>query len=333
MSNEQNWVLEYWEAIENGEIVSLKVRKVYGKLAEQIRHPTGQWIFDNRKANHAVDFIERYCKHSKGKWGGKPFILELWQRAFVAAIFGFVDKETGMRRFTEALLIVARKNGKSTLAAAIGLYLMVADGEPGAEVYSAATKKDQAKIIWLEAKRMVKKSPSLSKRIKPLVSEMVADRYDAVFKPLGSDSDTLDGLNVHGGLIDELHAIKDKNIYDVIVDGTSSREQPLILITTTAGTVRESIYDEKYNDASKNIDGIEGFEDDRTLAVIYELDKREEWTDPVCWKKANPALGTIKKVSTLARKVKMAQADNKKVKTLLCKDFNIRETSTEAFAV
>lgn len=331
MNGETNWVLEYWKAIEAGEIVSQKVRKVYGGLAERIRHPQGQWIFDNQKANHAVGFIERYCKHSKGKWGGKPFLLELWQKALVAATFGFVDRETGLRQYTEVLLIVARKNGKSTLAAAIGLYLMVADGEPGAEVYSAATKKDQAKIIWLEAKRMVKKSPVLSRRIKPLVAEMVADRYDAVFKPLGSDSDTLDGLNVHGGLIDELHAIKDKNIYDVIVDGTSSREQPLIFITTTAGTVRESIYDEKYDDASKNIDGIEGFEDDRSLAVVYELDKRDEWTDPACWKKANPGLGTIKKVSTLARKVKMAQADSKKVKNLLCKDFNIRETSTEAW--
>lgn len=331
MSIQPNWVLEYWQAIENGEIVSQKVRKVYGNLAERVKHPRGQWIFDNAKANHAVDFIEKYCKHSKGKWGGKPFLLELWQKALVAATFGFVDKDTGFRQYTEVLLIVARKNGKSTLAAAIGLYLMVMDGEPGAEVYSAATKKDQAKIIWLEAKRMVRKSPALSKRIKALVGEMVADRYDAVFKPLGSDSDTLDGLNVHGGLIDELHAIKDKNIYDVIVDGTSSREQPLIFITTTAGTLREGIYDEKYDDATKNIDGIEGFEDDRTLAIIYELDKREEWTDPECWKKANPGLGTIKKVDALANKVKRAQADAKKVKNLLCKDFNIRETSTDAW--
>lgn len=132
MSND-NWVLEYWKAIENGETVSQKVRKVYGKLAKRIQNPTGQWIFDSGKANHAVNFIETYCKHSKGKWGGKPFLLELWQKALVAATFGFVDKDTGFRQYTEVLLIVARKNGKSTLAAAIGLYLMVADGEAGAE--------------------------------------------------------------------------------------------------------------------------------------------------------------------------------------------------------
>jgi phage terminase large subunit-like protein len=329
-----NWVLEYWNAITDGEIVSRKVRKVYEGLASRIQNPSGRWTFDETKANHAVDFIERYCKHSKGKWGkngGQPFILELWQKALVSAAFGFVDAVTGFRQYTEVLLIVARKNGKSTLAAAIGLYLMVADGEAGAEVYSAATKKDQAKIIWLEARKMVKKSPSLSRRIKPLVAEMVADRYDAVFKPLSSDSNTLDGLNVHGGLIDELHAIKDKNLYDVIVDGTSSRDQPMIFITSTAGTVREAVYDSKYDDASKLIDGIDGFENDRILCLVYELDKREEWTDPACWKKANPALGTIKGVDALTNKVKLAKADPQKVKNLLCKDFNIRETSTEAW--
>jgi len=327
-----NWVLEYWKAIDSGdEIVSSKVRRVYKKLANRINSPSGQYIFDNTKGNHAVDFIETYCKHSKGKWAGKPFILELWQKALIAATFGFVDKDTGNRQFTEVLLVVARKNGKSTLAAAVGLYLMVADGEAGAEIYSAATKKDQAKIIWLEAKRMVKKSSALSKRIKALVGEMVCDRYDAVFKPLGSDSDTLDGLNVHGGLIDELHAIKDKNIYDVIVDGTSSREQPLIFITTTAGTVRECIYDDKYDYASKVVEEVEGFEDDRLLAIIYELDNRNEWTDPTKWKKANPALGTTKNIAALATKVNRAKQDSGQVKNLLTKDFNIRETSKAAW--
>lgn len=326
-----NWVLEYWEAIQSGEIVSNKVRKVYEGLAARINAPSGVWVFDNAKANHAVNFIERYCKHSKGKMGGKPFLLDLWQKALVAAAFGFIHKETGLRQYTEVLLIVGRKNGKSTLAAALGLYMMVADGEAGAEVYSVATKKDQAKVIWNEARSMARKSPALSRRIKTLVAEIKAEKYDAVFKPLASDSDTLDGLNVHGGFIDELHAIKDKNLYDVIADGTSSREQPMIFITSTAGTVREGIFDIKYDDASKQIDGIEGFDDERSLAVIYEIDKREEWTDPACWRKANPALGTAKSLDGLKVRVRRAQADPNKVKNLLCKDFNIRETSTEAW--
>jgi len=328
-----NHIIQYNAAIKSGkEITCEKVKKVYAKLARCIDKPQGQYIYDYDKALHAIEFIERYCKHSVGsKYAGQPFILELWQKAFVSAIFGFVDKDTGFRQYREAMLIVARKNGKSTIAAAIGLYLMLADGEAGAEIYSAATKKDQAKIIWLEARRMVGKSPALSRRAKCLVAEIKSDKYNAVFKPLGSDSNTLDGLNVHGALLDELHAIKDENIYNVIVDGTASREQPLILITTTAGTLRENIYDTKYEYASKVIDGIKGFDDDRLLAVIYELDRREEWTDPKAWKKANPALGTVKNLSTLAAKVNRAKADPSLVKNLLCKDFNIRETSASSW--
>lgn len=314
--------------------VSKKVYKVYKELVRIISDRKSVWEYDPKKANHAIEFIENYCKHSKGKMGGKPFILELWQKALVAATFGFVHKVDGTRKHQEVLLIVARKNGKSTLAAAIGLYLMIADGEPGSEVYAAATKRDQAKIIWLEAKRMVKKSPVLLKRIKPLVGEMVSDVNDSFFKPLGSDSDTLDGLNVHGALMDEIHAWQDMNLYDVIVDGKTAREQPLIFITTTAGTIRESVYDNRYDEAERVINGYEdkdGYKNERLLPIIYELDKREEWTDPDCWIKANPGLGTIKKVSQLQEKVDQAKANLSRVKNLLCKDFNIRETTSEAW--
>ncbi|PHV69771.1 terminase [Sporanaerobium hydrogeniformans] len=330
-----NPIFEYWEQIKNKEVVvSIKVYKVYKEIVRFLNDPESEWEYDNKKANHALEFIENFCKHSKGKLGGKPFIMELWQKALVGAAFGIVHKIDGLRKYQEVLLIVARKNGKSTLAAAIGLYLQIADGEPGAEIYAAATKKDQAKIIWLEAKRMVKKSPVLSKRIKGLVAELVSDYNDSAFKPLGSDSDTLDGLNVHGALLDEIHAWKDKNLYDVIVDGCTAREQPLIFITTTAGTIRECVYDIKYDEAEMVINGYgqeDGYKNERMLPIIYELDSREEWTDENCWQKANPGLGTIKKISQLSDKVNKAIANNKLVKNLLCKDFNIRETSTEAW--
>src|SRR5690606_2550424 len=142
------------------------LRRVYKKLVDDIRNPNGEWEYNPKKANHAIEFLVNFCKHSKGKAGGKPFILELWQKALIAAIFGFVHKIDGTRKYREVMLIVARKNGKSTLGSAIVLYMLVADGEPGPEVVSAATKKDQAKIIWSEAKRMVKKSPALNKRIR-----------------------------------------------------------------------------------------------------------------------------------------------------------------------
>lgn len=330
-----NPIVEYYEKITSGEIkVSRKVRRVYKKLVDDIRNPNGEWEYNPKKANHAIEFIENFCKHSKGKVGGKPFILELWQKALIAAIFGFVHKIDGTRKYREVMLIVARKNGKSTLGSAIALYMLVADGEPGPEVVSAATKKDQAKIIWSEAKRMVKKSPALNKRIRTLVAELASDFNDGSFKPLSSDSNTLDGLNVHCGLIDELHAIEDKNLYDVIVDGTSAREQPLIVIVSTAGTVREGIFDIKYDEAERIINGYDdpdGYKDERVLPIIYELDRREEWTDPECWQKANPGLGTIKKIDELARKVKKAQENPLLVKNLLTKDFNVRETTTQAW--
>lgn len=330
-----NPILEYWEHINTGPVVvSQKVYKVYKELQRIINDPNSEWEYNPKRANHVIEFVENYCRHSKGKMGGKPFILELWQKALVAAAFGIVHKIDGTRKFQEVLLIVARKNGKSTLAAAIGLYLQVADQEPGAEIYACATKKDQAKIIWLEAKRMVKKSPVLLKRIKPLVAELVADYNDSCFKPLGADSDTLDGLNVYGALLDELAAWKTKDLYDVIVDGTSSREEPLILITTTAGTIRESVYDLKYDEAEQVINGYgdpNGYKNERLLPIIYELDKREEWTDPACWPKPNPGLGPIKRLDQLEAKVKKAQANSLLVKNLLCKDFNIRETTTEAW--
>ncbi|ATB52726.1 terminase large subunit [Caldibacillus phage CBP1] len=330
-----NPIIEYYNKIESGEeIVSKKVRRVYKKLVDDIYDEKSEWEYNPKRANHAIEFIENFCKHSKGKMGGQPFILELWQKALVAAIFGFVHKIDGTRKYREVILIIARKNGKSTLGSAIGLYMQTADGEPGPEVVSVATKKDQAKIIWSEAKRMVKKSPALRKRIRTLVGELVSDFNDGSFKPLSSESNTLDGLNVHCGLIDELHAIEDKNLYDVIVDGTSAREQPLIFITSTAGTVREGIFDIKYDEAERIINGYDdpnGYKDERVLPIIYELDRREEWTDPKCWKKANPGLGTIKKLDELERKVNKAKENPLLVKNLLTKDFNVRDTSTEAW--
>lgn len=331
-----NPIITYFEKIDSGEIItSQKVYKVYKNLIDTvINNPKSQWEYSEERAWHAIEFIERYCKHSKGSVAGKPFILELWQKALIAAMFGIIDKIDGTRKFQEVVLIVARKNGKSTLAAAVGLYLMISDGELGPEIYSVATKKDQSKIIWLEAKRMVRKSKALAKRIKTLVSEMNSDKNDSVFKPLGRDSDSLDGLNVHGALFDEVHAWKDQNLYDVIVDGTSARDQPLIFTTTTAGTVRESVFDRLYDEAEMVINGYDddnAYKNERLLPIVYELDNRKEWTNPESWQKANPGLGTIKKTDNLAAKVNKAKANSLLVKNLLTKDFNIRETTSEAW--
>lgn len=330
-----NPILEYWEDIKSSrEIACDKIYRTYKKIVYDLTDNSSEFFYSHARANHVIEFIENFCRHSKGKEGGKPVILELWQKATLATIFGFIDIE-GNRKYREAMLIVGRKNGKSVLSSAVGLYLMVADGEMGPEIVSVATKRDQAKIIWLESKRMVKKSPALLKRIKPLVAELNSDFNDGMFKPLASDSDTLDGLNIHGSLMDEWHAWKNgMPLYNVVADGSSSREQPLIFATSTAGTIREDIYDQKYDEAERVINGYfdeKGYKDEHFIAFIYELDSRKEWTDEKCWKKANPGLGTIKNLSTLRHKVEKAKSNHLLVKNLVCKEFNIRETSSEAW--
>ena len=329
-----NPIREYWREIESGAVVvSAKVRKTYEKVIYDLDHP-GEWFYSPSRANHILEFAENFCRHSKGKWGGQLVRLELWEKALLATIFGFIDIE-GNRKYREAVLIVGKKNGKSLLASIVGNYMLAADGESGPEVYAVATKRDQAKIIWLEARRMVRKTPVLLKRIKCLVAEMLCDANDGVFKPLASDSDTLDGLNIHCALMDEIHQWKNgKALYDIIADGVTAREQPLVFITSTAGTIREDIYDQKYDEACRVINGYfdpEGYKDEHFIAFIYELDSRAEWTDPKAWQKANPGLGTIKNIKTLAAKVEKAKSNSLLVKNLICKEFNIRETSSEAW--
>ncbi|MFV9511814.1 terminase large subunit [Tepidibacillus sp. LV47] len=320
-----NWILKYWEEIESGNVVvSDKVRKIYAKLVDEIKNPRGDWVFDKEKANRPVDFIENFCKQSKGEWIGQPVKLQLFQKAYISALFGFVHKETGLRRFKETLFLVARKNGKSTLLAGIALYMLMADGEGGAEVYSVATKKDQARIVFTEAVNMVRQSPALSKHLKKRKTDLYMPLTFSKFEPLASDSNSLDGLNSHCVIIDELHAIKDRNLYEVMKQSMSARRQPLLVMITTAGTVRECIYDDMYDYACKVVDGV--IEDDRFLPVLYELDSRDEWTDWRMWQKANPGLGTIKKFEDLAEKVERAKANPKDIPGVLTKDFNIRDT-------
>lgn len=329
-----NPIREYWKAILDGrEVVSLKIYKTYKHIIHQLDNP-GEYFYSSARANHIIEYFENYLRHSKGKLGGKLIKLELFQKAMLATVFGFVDIE-GNRQYRKVVWIVGKKNGKSTIASGIGLYLETADGEAGPEVYAVATKRDQAKIIWQEAKRMVRKSPPLLKRIRTLVSELASDFNDGTFKPLASDVDTMDGLNVHCALMDEFHQWRNgRALYDIVADGIIAREQPLIFMCSTAGVIREDIYDEEYDDAERLIAGYEdpdGYHDEHTIAFIYELDSRSEWTDLKCWKKANPGLGTIKNEKTLADKVKKAMQNPSLVKNLVCKEFNIRETSSEAW--
>lgn len=326
-----NWVLAYWDAIERGEVtVGRRVRTVYGRLAREIRaaDPASLYVFDEAAGERPIEFIERFCKQSQGLLGA-PMVLELFQKAFIQALFGFLERETGYRRFRETMLLVGRKNGKTTLMSGISLYLLTSDYEGAAEIYSVATKRDQAKKTLTEAVNMVRQSPDLRAVLKKRRNDLYFPAAASTFEALASDSNTLDGLNSHAVIIDELHAIKDRNLYEVMKQSTSSRRQPLVVMITTAGTVRESVFDEMYELAAKIADG--EVEEPTFLPVLYELDSRDEWTDPSAWQKANPGLGHIKQYKTLAGFVERAKNSVADLPGVLCKDFNVREVAAEVW--
>lgn len=323
-----NYITTYYNLIKSGKIlVSKKILKQYEKIIYDLNNP-GKYHFDIKKANRPIQFIEIFCKHSKGQWAGKPVILDLWQKALIQTIFGFVD-DKGFRKYREVFIVVARKNGKSTLLSAIGLYMLFADGEGGAQVCCVASKKDQAKIVFEEAKNMVAQSKLLKKHIRKRKGDLYVDLTFSTFEPLTSDSNTLDGLNMHCGILDEVHAWKDRNVYDVSKQSMGARQQPLLISISTAGFVRENIYDSLYEHSENNLNGL--IDDERFISFIYELDSRKEWINPKAYIKANPGLGTIKSQEYLDEQVKRAKNDKSYLSTVLTKDFNIRETAVGAW--
>ena len=341
------YIEEYYQfLLKNPDKANHKILVTYKKLVQDIYNPREVsffnaiteenekhiYIFDEHKGNLPIEFIEKFCKHSKGKWAGKPVILELWQKAMIQAAFGFVDKETRLRKYKKVLLFVARKNGKSTIDSGLSLFMLTKAGEGGAEVYSVATKKEQAKIVWDEARRMIKKSPALNKRIRCLVNGLFYDKTESFMKALASDSNSLDGLNTFFGVGDEIHAWKDKNLLDVIYDSMSAREEPMFWESSTMGIVRESVFDNEYEYVSDIILGYEGKSqtvDETVLPIIYGLDNPSEWLDEKKWYKANPGLGTIKNIKDLRDKVNRAKNNPTELTNLLCKDFNIRQNEQD----
>lgn len=324
-----NYIAEYNAMIERGEIPACRrIKEVYARLAAESQTP-GRYVFDEAQATRPIEFIERFCRHSKGEWAGRPVRLELFQKAFIQALFGFIDPETGLRRYREAFFLVGRKNGKSTLLAGLALYMLIADGEGGAEVYSTATKYAQARLLFDECHNMVKQSPELSKHIKKRKTDLYYIPTMSKLQPLSRNSDSLDGLNASFVIMDELHGIKDRNLYEVMRQSQSARRQPLLVMITTAGTVRECIFDDMYSHACDVADGV--ITDNSFLPVLYELDRRTEWSDPSAWIKANPSLGHIKKLDDLQLKVERAKQSPNDLSGVLCKEFNIRETIHSAW--
>ena len=283
----------------------------------------GLW-FDEESGQHVIDFFG-FLHHSKGEWAGQVFKLEGWQAFLLWVLFGWKRADSGLRRFRTAYVEIARKNGKSTLAAGIGLYLLDADGEPGAEIYTAATKRDQARIVHQEAVRMVRKAPALSKRLRLFKDNIHSPVTFSKYEPLGRDADSMDGLNVHGAIVDELHAHTTGDVWDVLETGTGSRRQPLMLAVTTAGHNRQSICYQFHDYTEKLLSGV--VEDDGWFGMIFALDrgedgKMEDWENEGAWRKANPNLGVSKHVEDLRGKAERAKAMPSRLNAFLQKELN-----------
>ena len=325
---------EYMDSVLSGEIVACdKIKKLCRMMRPRIDGGYKCWHYDADKALRPVNFIERYCCLPEGK-PGRKIALEPFQLFVLEMLFGFVD-DNGLRQFHECMWVVARKAGKTSLSAALAIYMLMADGEGAPQCYSAATSKDQASLLYGSMLRMVAQSPALSKRLhKGIIPARNQDglqyrRNGGYFTPLSSQTRNLDGLNVHFAAIDEMAAITNRDTYDLIKQATPSRDQPLIIEITTNGFERDNLFDDQYDYASRILDG--KAVDDTFLPVIYELDSRAEWTDEAKWIKANPGLGPIKKVEALRGYVNKAKQDPSFLPTVMTKDFNIPENKASAW--
>ncbi len=297
--------MAYAQAVRSGKIVTGHlIRLAVDRHFRDLKHGASRGLhFSEKAATHVLEFFT-YLRHSKGEWAGREFILEPWQQFLIWVLFGWLRAD-GTRRFRTAYIEIARKNGKSTLGAGIGAYLFFADDEPGAEVYTAATKRDQARIVHGEAIRMVKASPSLRCRIGIFKDNLHIESTNSKFEPLGADSNTLDGLNIHGAIVDELHAHRTRDVWDLLETGTAARRQPLMFAITTAGTDQESICWEQHEYGVQVVKGT--IDDDTFFAFVATIDEGDDWADPSVWIKANPNLGVSVKLQGLQEQCEKAK--------------------------
>lgn len=321
-----------WDVLAGAFVTSGKIRQLCHILARRAEGYK-RWHYDPERAQRAVTFIERFCCLTTGQ-AGRHLRLEPFQKFVVMTLFGWVD-DRGLRQFQEVLILMGRKGGKTELMAAISLYMLVADGEYGVQGYFAGVTEPQAALCYGAAQKMMRQSPALMKRLRMGLAPqrrrqgILYDATDSYLTTISMDM-PLDGLNVHFCVCDELAAWKSRGPYDDIKQGMSAREQPMMLSITTANFVRNSIYDEQYAYTERWLNG--EIEDDRYIAFVWELDRDDDWMgDETCWPKANPGLGTIKKLDALRSNVQKAKNDPAFRPTVLTKDFNIPQNSSSAW--
>lgn len=319
-----SYITDYTNKIESGDILAPElVRKQFSKLSDEAEAP-GKYHLDVDLANRHIQFMETFCRLSQGKMG-KPLKLQLFQKAVLEAVFGLVD-DNGVRQFREVNWLMGRKNGKTTMLAAVALDLLCNDREGAPEIYFIATKMDQAKKGFDEAVRMMRQSPMLSKHLRKRASDIYFRANEGIIKPLASDVKKLDSYNSSGVIIDELGAITNRRIYDDMKQSMSSRSQPLLFCISSNNFVRGGIYDSQLKYGTGVVNG--DIEDEHLLFLHYALESREQWTDRKFWILANPGLGTIKSEDALAQLVAKAEKDSAFKPTILVKEFNLDEIPT-----
>jgi phage terminase large subunit-like protein len=286
------------------------------------------YYFDEEAADRAVNFIEKFCTHVKGELAGKAFILEKWQKDdIVRPLFGWKDKDTGLRKYRTCYVEIPRKNGKSNLAAALALYLMFADGEPGAEIISAAGDRGQANIVYHIAQEMIKNNKHLRSKAKVLRNTI--EYKSSWYKSISAEAYTKHGLNCHGIIFDELHTQPNRELWDVLTTSVGARRQPLIISLTTAGHDRASICYEMHEYSEGVLNG--SIEDDSFLPVLYKAEPDDDWTDPETWKKANPGYGSICNEAYFIDAVKKAKSNPSMINSFLRLHLNIWTSAETAW--
>lgn len=320
----------YFTSLLDGKINSCDKMKRVSEMLLNNYHNPGEFHFDLKIANKHIDFMERFCKLPSGRIG-EPLKLELFQKARLQAIFGFVD-DYDLRQYNEVLIIEGRKNGKTTETAAVEIDMLINDNEGSPQIYNIATMLEQAKLGFNAAHKMIKQSPMLTKHIKKRMNDLYFGLNFGFIKALASNANSLDGLDVHCATIDELSAIKNRDIYDLVKQAMGARRQPLLFCITTNGFVRGGIFDSQYQYASDLLYGKLTLENKRFLPFIYELDNpQDEWDKEESWVKANPGVDTIKSRDYLRQMVQKAKDDPSFKPTVMVKDFNAVENSSTAW--
>ncbi len=325
-----NYLIEYYQKVMSNEIlVGEELKTMLKRLMDDLVDP--RFDFDEKPGNLRIDFIETFCKHTKSPFNGQPFILELWEKALIQTAYGFKMKETGLRRFNEVILLIARKNGKTTFIAGLDLAeFFLSKG--GVDIVCASNTSEQANILFEEINNMREQSPALSneKRSKKNIFFIYSPKTKNKIKKLSAQSRNKDGYNIEVGCIDEVHEMTDSKVYDAIKQSQSTKKEPLIFIITTEGTTVGGFLDTKLDYCRKMLKN--EISDDRVLPWLYTQDSTNEiYENPETWKKSNPSLGVVKTTSYLDDVMNKSKNDHSTRVTMLCKDFNIKQVDQGAW--